>query len=322
MIAILAKELRGRMRGWGAPVVLTGYVSLLTLISLAAFGLFSQRRIWYGPDLAAVGVEVFGILNVLQTALIMLIAPALTAGAIAGEKDRQTYDLLLSTRLSAFAIAAGKLIAGVAFMLLMILASVPLLSLVFLFGGVAPGLVFRSIAVQVVTALVMGAGGLYFSTLVRRTTGAAALGVVLALALGLGTVLFGLWAPPIGARRDVSLGTAAPGTVVAEYGPLGMSIRRRKEADGSLRILLPAAFYLNPGVAIVSAASAPGMPGFVGDAAWELQRATGRTPAWLVFLVADTALAALFFLGAWQRLEPRGWRAILRLRRRRQVAAG
>ncbi len=305
MTAILMKELRGRMRGWTAPVLLTAYVTLLAFISLAMLGLLDDQRVVYGPQMASMGVNVFGILSILQTALVMLIAPALTAGAIAGEKDRQTFDLLLSTRLSAFSIVAGKLVTSLAFVILLILASVPLLSLVFLFGGVPAGLVVRTIAVQMVTALIMGAGGLFFSTIVRRTTAATALGIVLAVVMGLGTVLFGALSPAIGAQR-IPRNEAPPGTILVTDGPMGMSIREVKLENGGTQALLPAAMYLNPGVAIVSAAGVVGVSGGIipGELVQELNKATWA-PAWAVYLVGGTGLAALFFCGAWWRLDPR-----------------
>lgn len=322
MTAIIQKELRGRMRGLTAPFLVTGYVALLALITLGLFDAFSDRPFMGGPELAALGVQVFNVLNVFQTGLVMLVAPALTAGAIAGEKDRQTFDLLLSTRLTAFSIVAGKLVTSLAFMLLLILASIPLLSVVFLFGGVSAALVVRGIAVQVVTALVMGAGGLFFSTVVRRATAATALGIVLALFLGLGTVLVGLLAPPIGAKA-IPLDQAPPGTILVEGGPLGMTIRRVKLETGEVRPILPIAFYLNPGIAIVSAVGVPGMPGGIipGGLVMELERASGKVPVWAGYLIGGTALAAVFFCGAWWRLDPRPRGPLFAALRRRQVTA-
>jgi ABC-type transport system involved in multi-copper enzyme maturation permease subunit len=100
----------------------------------------------------------------------VFIDPAFTATAINGEKERQTFDLLLCSKLSAFSLLAGKLIAGLANALLLIAASIPLFSLVFFFGGVAPSQVLSTLVVFVMIALVAGTFGLFCSTLLHRPT--------------------------------------------------------------------------------------------------------------------------------------------------------
>ena len=98
----------------------------------------------------------------------MFITPAFTTTSINGEKERQTFDLLLCSRLSAFELVAGKLVAGLANAFLLIAASIPLFSLVFFFGGVGPAQVLQTTLVFIVTAIVVGTFGLFCSTLLKR----------------------------------------------------------------------------------------------------------------------------------------------------------
>jgi ABC-type transport system involved in multi-copper enzyme maturation permease subunit len=103
-----------------------------------------------------------------QLALIVFISPAFTSTSINGEKERQTYDLLLCSKLSAFSLLTGKLIAGLANVLLLIAASIPVFSLVFFFGGVAPSQVYTMLLICVMTAIVAGTFGLFCSTIFKR----------------------------------------------------------------------------------------------------------------------------------------------------------
>src|SRR5206468_646027 len=89
------------------------------------------------PRASEAGRTIFLTLACTQAALIALIAPALTSGAIAGEREQQSYELLAASPLSAGAVVRGKLGATVLFVLLLLLASLPLASVAFLFGGVA-----------------------------------------------------------------------------------------------------------------------------------------------------------------------------------------
>ncbi len=68
--------------------------------------------------------------------MLMFIMPALTAGSISGERERQTLDLLLTTTLKPWEIIWGKFTSSFSTMFLMIMSSFPLLAVSFVYGGV------------------------------------------------------------------------------------------------------------------------------------------------------------------------------------------
>ena len=51
------------------------------------------------------------VLCAMQMGLMLLSAPAMTAGTISGERERQTLDLLLMTKMSSLSIVIGKLLS-------------------------------------------------------------------------------------------------------------------------------------------------------------------------------------------------------------------
>jgi ABC-type transport system involved in multi-copper enzyme maturation permease subunit len=113
--------------------------------------------------------ELFMILAVLQFALIIFITPGLTAGVISSERERQTLNILLTTSQSSSSIIIGKLVSSVAFLLLLIIASLPLYSIVFLYGGISPRELLTVFALNVFTVFVIGSLGVMFSTFIRKT---------------------------------------------------------------------------------------------------------------------------------------------------------
>ncbi len=213
--AVTSRELRGRMRGRRAFVILTIYLLLLAAI---AFGIYAylQRQAdldaalrmrnaeeWFGsvggvsPGFAlsaSVGHMLFSGILVLETLLVLILAPAFTAGAISSEREHQTLDLLVTTPLSTLGIVVGKLVSALAWVLVLIVASVPLMSLVFVFGSVGPEDVLRAYVLLFTLAFGMGAIGLFLSALVRRTQAATVLASVVVLVLALGTIpVHALW---------------------------------------------------------------------------------------------------------------------------------
>jgi ABC-type transport system involved in multi-copper enzyme maturation permease subunit len=169
--ALLTKELRLRLRRERSVWLIITY---LLVMGLLGFGFLQRENAFSGGYqgylLSQIGAQLYTLLSFVQLFLIVFIAPAFTSTSINGEKERQTFDLLLCSKLSAFSLLAGKLIAGLANALLLIAASIPLFSLVFFFGGVAPSQVLSTLVVFVMTALVTGTFGLFCSTLLRRPT--------------------------------------------------------------------------------------------------------------------------------------------------------
>jgi ABC-type transport system involved in multi-copper enzyme maturation permease subunit len=110
----------------------------------------------------------YTLLSEIQLFLILFVTPAFTSTAMNGEKERQTYDLLLCSRLSSFSLVSGKLVAGLANALLLIAASAPVFSLVFFFGGVSPTQVLTALLVFVVTTFIVGTFGMFCSTVFKR----------------------------------------------------------------------------------------------------------------------------------------------------------
>lgn len=184
---ILTKELRGRMRGIRAFLVLSGYLLLLTLFTLFIY--FIVKVAAGTSATVPVGKIVFLSLAALQLAMVCFLAPSFTAGLVAGEREQQTYDLLMTTPTPLFVIIGAKLIAALAYIFLLIVAALPLMSIALFLGGVAPEEVLVALVLLVATALICGATGLFFSSLLRSTIGAAA--------LAYGTLLLPIVALPI-----------------------------------------------------------------------------------------------------------------------------
>ncbi len=170
---VLSKELRGRMRGPRAFVVLSVYVLLLTGFTLFIY--YLVRLASSSTPTTPAGKIVFLGLVAFELGLVCFLAPSFTAGVISGERERQTYDLLMTTPIPLVVVVAAKLFAALAYVFLLILAALPLMSIALFLGGVAPEELFVALVMLIASALVCGTIGLFFSACIRSTIGAAAL---------------------------------------------------------------------------------------------------------------------------------------------------
>src|SRR5262249_59999341 len=89
-------------------------------------------------SLAATGESFFYTLVGIQLALVLLAAPAYTAGAVCLDRARGTLLHLLATDLSDAEIVLGKLLARLLPVLGLVLATVPVLFAAILLGGIDP----------------------------------------------------------------------------------------------------------------------------------------------------------------------------------------
>ncbi len=195
---IVAKEYRTRMRTWRSPFAITLYIVLLGGIAWAIFTVMSLTATsQFGGSPTNYGQQLFTFLILFQVALLAFITPALTAGAISGERERQTIDLLFVTPIRPFAIIWGKLLASLSFVVLLLVISVPIFSLVFLFGGIELDQMLYSFAVTAMTALTLGFIGVAFSTLFRRTLVATVAAYGGAFVLLAGCYLYGFLFPVV-----------------------------------------------------------------------------------------------------------------------------
>jgi ABC-2 type transport system permease protein len=184
---LLVKELRGRMRGARAFVVLTVYLLLLSCFTSIIYYAFTASVSGPGnaSGMAYLGKVVFSSVVIIEIFMVTFITPAFTAGAISGEKERQTYELLRTTLLPAHKVVFGKFSSALTYMLLLILAAVPLESMAFVLGGVEVEELVLALVILLVGAFFFAAMGLFFSSIMRSTLASTILSYVVAL---LGTV--------------------------------------------------------------------------------------------------------------------------------------
>jgi ABC-type transport system involved in multi-copper enzyme maturation permease subunit len=189
---LIVKDGVSRMRSWRAPVILSIYLGLLGAFGYAFFVFAILGSAAERTGSAQIGASVFTSLAFIQLSLVSLFAPALAAGAISGERERQTFDVLLVSRMTALEIVWGKLVASVAFMLLLILSALPLFAAVFLFGGIDFQQFIVTQLLTVTTAVSIGAVSLFLSAVFRRTLPSTVVAYGVAFAGMIGTLVLGL----------------------------------------------------------------------------------------------------------------------------------
>jgi ABC-type transport system involved in multi-copper enzyme maturation permease subunit len=133
-----------------------------------------------------------------QLAVVVLLTPAYTAGAIAEEKERRTLDFLLVTELSNREIVFGALASRIGNLVLLVLTGLPVLSLMQFLGGVDPNLVLAGFAATLLTMFSLGGVCMLVSVYSRRALGAFVGSYLIAVIYFIITAIILFAADPLG----------------------------------------------------------------------------------------------------------------------------
>ncbi len=193
---VLVKEFRTRMRGSRAYWMLLGYTLLLAGVLALMYFNFQAGASADPAALASHGARELGrgmyyFVFVAQAIMVALITPAITSGTVTIEREQRSYELLVTTPLIPADIIRGKLSAAVSFVILLLTASLPLVSISFLVGGVSPGEILFSYALVALSAFVYGAIGIFWSATLRTTAVATVVTYLTVLALFILTLIPG-----------------------------------------------------------------------------------------------------------------------------------
>lgn len=230
---IMAFSATRRMRSFKTMLIVIAYVAALLLLALAFLGSFIPDAVYLNTMTR--GPMCYLALLIAQFALIILIAPAMTSASIAGERERQTLDLLLVTNTGSFRIAIGKVMESFAVLALLIVCGLPVMSLCLLTGGVSLVQILIGELFLLAEAFACVSIGVFCSSVARSTVLSGVLSYLVIILVGVITALPFLFGYPqkiTDVVYDRSL-----------YAAL---------TPGEARIMISPLLYMNPGFGLLS----------------------------------------------------------------------
>ena len=182
---VLQYELLSNLRLFRAFVLLFAYVALLGGVVYLAW---PQSTVldFAQPEEAKrlVNLFFFG-----QYIIASLMTPSFAAGAITGEKERQSYEMLLASPMRPGAIVLGKLLASLCHLAILMLCSLPIVMLCLPLGGVSPYEVFAAYVAMISSVVLSGMICLWASSFFSRTSASLLVSYLMILPLALVGVL-------------------------------------------------------------------------------------------------------------------------------------
>jgi ABC-type transport system involved in multi-copper enzyme maturation permease subunit len=205
---VLQRELLVNLRMTRAFVLLLFYLGVLGMVVFLAWPEEQQLDLTSNPEASR---RLVNLVFLGQYLLASLMAPSFAAGSITGEKERKSYEMLLASPLAPGAIVLGKLLASLAHLLLLIVASLPIVMLCLPLGGVSLYEVLALYLGLILSVVTFGMISLAASSYFRRTSASLLVAYLVILPLALVAVAVWVALEAQGQTRLIVTVTILPG---------------------------------------------------------------------------------------------------------------
>lgn len=219
---ILSFSATRRMRSFKTLLIAAAYVVVMLAVTLLIMGRLMGNEATFHSIRNS--VTCYQAQMVTQFILILLIAPAMTSGAIAGERERQTLELLLVTNTRSFRIVIGKAMESFAMLALLIVCGFPVMCLTMIAGAVTLPQILIGELFLLLIAFAAVSVGVFSSTLARSTVASGVISYLILLAIGGLTLIPLIMDFPVEVTSVVydtsSLAALAPGDALKMISPV------------------------------------------------------------------------------------------------------
>ena len=170
---IIKKDLKVISRSMKYSWGLFAYEAVLALIFLIALSMIntinSYGYVAQNTEIYTAYVAFFPVLAISELCIIAIIIPIITASSISGERERKTMDVLLTTTISSRSIILGKITSAVIRVMMFVIASIPLLSVSFIVGGMSWLSLFEFLILACFFAFFAGSIGIFCSSICKKS---------------------------------------------------------------------------------------------------------------------------------------------------------
>lgn len=193
---IFERELAVQSRSYFLPLLVVIVNAVLFLAGLLGiFGVITRMQLSAEHDYGAF-LGIYAMVALLSFGLLVLITPSLAAGALSGERQTGTLDLLLTTQMSPLQIVTGKLSSCAWMLAVLICSALPALLIPPVFGGVSMSRTLLLLAVFFAEAVYLLSVGIFAGSFGRSQIRSNALAYGMTAALCIGTLLIAVLLRP------------------------------------------------------------------------------------------------------------------------------
>ena len=194
---IVKKDVRVQSRSMKICFGVFAYVLILALAFFLAMFVIEENNVYSSENIYSQLVWLYPILAVTQLIILGVIVPVRTASSISGEKERQTFDIMMTTGMTPFSVILGKVMTAIVQSMLFIAASLPIMALSFVVGGMSWGYLFWFFAIALLVSFFSASIGIFCSSLCKRSVSAVIMSygfyILFFLVTAVPAILYGIY---------------------------------------------------------------------------------------------------------------------------------
>ncbi len=204
---IVKKDVKVQARSMKICWSVFAYELILALVFFLAINVIQSASRYSTSNIYSAMVWLYPVLAVTQLIILGLVVPIRTASSISGEKERQTFDIMMTTSMSPFSIIAGKVMTAVVQGMFFVVASMPVMALSFIIGGMSWAYLFWFLGIALLVSFFSASIGILCSSLCKRSISAVIMSYAFYLLFFLGTALPTMLYEVVKSNLNYTLGT-------------------------------------------------------------------------------------------------------------------
>lgn len=169
---IVKKDVRVQSRSMRICWGVFAYELILALVFFLAMMIIQEENRYSTSNIYSSMVMLYPILAVTQLMILGVVVPVRTASSISGERERQTFDIMMTTGMTPFSIVCGKIMTAIAQSMLFVVASMPTMALSFIIGGMSWAYLFWFLAIALLVSFFSASIGILCSSLCKKSISA------------------------------------------------------------------------------------------------------------------------------------------------------
>lgn len=184
---VLRNETKIAARSIRFTLMILAYVAVLSIAVMIYYNVINSEAFYNGLNLKE-STNFYVVMAVVQAALLFSIVPSLSSTAICSEREKQTLDILLSTKLTPLQIIIGKISSSSLRVIILIISMMPLYAVGSLMGGIKISYILQLIFFFIINTIFMASIGVFISTYVKTSKVSTTLTYLLIVFIYLGVI--------------------------------------------------------------------------------------------------------------------------------------
>ena len=189
---VLRNESKIAVRSIKFTLMIFAYIAVLSIAVLIYYNSVNEEVFSNGLYLESSKIF-YVVMAIGQAILLLFIVPALSSTAICSEREKQTLDILLSSKLTPLQIIIGKVSASSLRVIILIISTMPLYAIGAMIGVVKISNILSLIVFFIVNTIFVSSIGVFVSTYIKTSKVSTALSYALVLFIYIGIIVI-TWA--------------------------------------------------------------------------------------------------------------------------------